>query len=1122
MEHPHSLYRWSILIMENKAKIMTGVKQQHSWILGTLLLLIGTLLPAQADPQNQSSASNTGQYYLIAYQNVEGSIAATSQDQNVVYLRWDALEGRLPDDAVMLRLTRDGVTLLERETGDIMTVAQIDALYQGATQQRRLLETLKSLKQQAVASGQDFALNDFAAQIRQRIDRSNPGTFNALWSYLASRNDINIARARYRAFIDRPGNGVFDYELLAIDASGASARLGLVRIDTSQPQALLGAQSFKQVEQGQCDLPELGKDHYTVALSWQAPGATNNPTDQFAAQIYISGYDLYRSSANLSALQTTAPLRNIATEAAQASFDNNGVAQMAGLEKVNDVLLTVNSDGDNGAEWIETRDQLQAAGLQPGDRRAYYLVARDFTGNYGPTQATIVSVANKIRPPAPWELRDFIDQSGVLNTTSSPALMLSWDKVNVANYINAYRSSRQFCNEAEAASTGTLKFVARGEDCQIDAQRSVHLDVASYKVYRFDNFEQAQSFKDSDGDGVGDAIERALAAGTQCDALIKPADTSLNREIGATLSEITLPDSAQQVIRMQDKTPADTANLDNVFWYRVASVASDGRLSLLSAPQRGLVPDRELPPKPVVKVTRPAKVADGGCEVVVDSPTGPWFFDEQVDDKSFQIACENKTIFNNVFDNQVKTSSSKLCGEIRQRCGTNKGAPVTLTYSAPGKGIASCVVRISTDLGVENEDFEFCNQGQGRLVPTYREEQVEVTPGEVVSDGLIITIEEPASDTCVSLFEIIDGVDTRVKTSCNDPSNPDLITYPVDSGFFCGYAIAQDGNNNVSAVQMLPCFSVLLDNNLPLSSPQPVALIVQDDKADFRWRLPTGPVASVLVKLQQKSGDGNGQRDILSFAVAGESFGQVMSGDAPIPPLGSDSDEWCVSFRAIAIHAEGSQSRTSAWSTPHCITRSNNTSTDSFLPWPSVSGAASGRALKAQLHEFVVDPNTQQLQQLLAIDIAPLSASQLDLLDNHCTLSQQDLQQHFQIVECSPLGKTIALSQLAEVNNFLVYRQSRRNGIVSDEWIQVSPLIDYIHWDVNVRPNPKTPTFTRILNDPYIKLRQTGGGATSFSFIDQYPYFTGVDYRYQIIYFAPDQRIVNRRQSDWVSVEAVQ
>ena len=190
-----------------------------------------------------------------------------------------------------------------------------------------------------------------------------------------------------------------------------------------------------------------------------------------------------------------------------------------------------------GPKWLEARDHLIRAGLKPGDRRAYYLVPRDFTGDYGPTVGAVVEIPLMTRPPAPWNLRSFADETSSSINGPADALTFTWDEVNLDNYVKMYKGTRLFCNLVEARSTGVLEYVANGQSCESGNRIALRVGVPNYRIYRFTDFDVAGRFKDSDGDGVEnsaetpdidgdgriDAFERS--AGLQCDSNAQPPGT---------------------------------------------------------------------------------------------------------------------------------------------------------------------------------------------------------------------------------------------------------------------------------------------------------------------------------------------------------------------------------------------------------------------------------------------------------------------------------------------------------------------------------------------------------------------------------------------------------------------
>jgi hypothetical protein len=121
-------------------------------------------------------------------------------------------------------------------------------------------------------------------------------------------------------------------------------------------------------------------------------------------------------------------------------------------------------------------------------------------------------------------------------------------------------------------------------------------------------------------------------------------------------------------------------------------------------------------------------------------------------------------------------------------------------------------------------------------------------------------------------------------------------------------------------------------------------------------------------------------------------------------------------------------------------------------------------------------------------------------------------------------------AELAEYMNFMVYRQSRINSGPASDWVQVSPLIDYVHFDRefipgSVRGDDRGATVWT-LNDPYIKTVLQGPELAAW-FVDQYPFLVAADatgtqpfeWRYQVVYFDSEHRPVRWRGSDWFAAD---
>ena len=437
-----------------------------------------------------------------------------------------------------------------------------------------------------------------------------------------------------------------------------------------------------------------------------------------------------------------------------------------------------------------------------------------------------------------------------------------------------------------------------------------------------------------------------------------------------------------------------------------------------------------------------------------------------------------------------------------------------LTYPSE-KGVSpyTCRVNIPNDLPPEDGDFEFCSQGRGRLVPTYTSDYVEVGTGAVLADAPILRVEETDPDGCVTLYENIDGEFTKVKTSCNYPEDIDAIEYVVESGFFCGYAVQQDSNNNISAAQVTPCVEVLPDAPKAPATPQPVDFDLDATRVEFSWRLPIEPVAVTLVRLDHRLGDGSLEREIISVPSPGSGSGDVVRHGLDVPALIGARDEWCISFRAIGPNPVDGQSLESDWSPERCEERRDDgTALPSYLPWPDVAAAPQGPGLRLG----VLPPDN-----VIYVDVAFIPQADVQTLLRNCFFPvppDLDNLPAFPRILCKNPGKVIADAIMSQALDFIVYRQSRRADGTTGDWIQVSPLIEFAHWDGPVYDSKRG--FTRELNDPYLQFRPFTPGDNDLqtvAFVDRYPYILDTEYRYQFIYFSNDHRIESWRATDWIT-----
>ncbi len=1129
----------------------------RKFILIALLIMPSVILGAES------------QFYFVGKTVVSNDPAPNARH---VYLRWDVVEGQLPADVVAFRLIRNGEKLLgEWRTNAVMDPAAIADLYRGADHQRRKLETITRLNELASDQGLAFSASQFSKTLYELIDPASDATYNPLWAFLGSRTDFNIARARYHGWIDTApvaddGSNFAKYELLGVNASDVTVRLGYVEIDPTIQQQSIAASGFKQIRisDWRCDLPEGSKDQFTVMLDWNSPGA-KVISDRVAAQSYISGFDLYRSTKNLAPVDNVAPVLDIAALAAAASNDSRGRPQIADLEKVN-VPLIIDSGAPStdpewlearqyhierlGGEdqlpaiprqnipvegkWLEARDQLMRAGLKPGDRRAYYLVPRDFTGNYGPTVATVVEVPLMTRPPAPWNLRAFADQTSSALNLGADALTFTWDEVNLDNYIKMYQGTRLFCNTVEARTSGVLEYVPIGGSCATTPHNAIRLDVRDYRIYRFENFDIAGRFKDSDGDGVEDSHETPdfdnngrvdafeRSAGLQCDTNQQPAGSDPFNYLvysstggSVALGRPSLIDpSAPAIARMRDTVPA--GNKDTVYWYRIVSEATTpfpfGRLSFMSAPQRGLFPDRTPPPEPIVEVTKPGDNILG-CEVIGD-PDAPWSFDENVSDPkdTFSLSC-SAGAYRAADVAKAAKSGEGACPQIVSDCGAAQ--PVFIQFPASDRtGGKACTQPVP-------DGISFCESGGVRVQPAY--EQFDAEAGDLVAGGARVTVRPPNNKTCIALYENIEGTATRIGSTCDIGG----LSYIPRPGLFCGYAVATDENNNISTTVQFPCTITPSQPKAP-SPPQILTLDVDNALARFTIRLPAEQVAMTLARLDHDGGSGDSTRVIESIPVIDNEAGESISGTISVEALQVTKDTFCLSVLAVGQDDGTGNASHSDWSSARCFTRTaTGEDVPKYLPWPAVQGATEGDPLEAALVT-----NYHNYNPFLAFKLGEST----DLVQDGTQLTdcfvqppvpEPPIRQDNYPYHCFDDGHVRFQSFMESELRFILYRQRRVMGGVASNWVQVSPLIDYVHFDRQLLDLNLDSGLVTLwtLNDPYVKAALDVEDPTILDvwFVDQYPFQSSVDsanvqlyeWRYQAVYFDAEHRPVKWRVSDW-------
>ena len=1074
----------------------------RQWLTVLILVLMSTSVWADSP------------FYFIAKQAPEGAMSAQGQDQKRVYLRWDLVEGNLPEDIAYFSLYRGDERLKTFPARGVMSAAQITALYQAPSEQQRLLETLGQLQEEALLEGLGAGFN--ASQFGQILhDRLNDQPF---WGHLASRMDFNLAIARYRGWHDQPEEpGTYLYELRAHNGEGESRRVGLAEVNTLETQQILAPEQFFQIEQAFCDRPDF-RDHYSVALNWAEPGA-DNAADRLANQLFISGYNLYRSRDNVD----DAPPRDLASEAAQRPHDERGRVIFDDLERVNDTLLTITPDDDPMVpEWLETQDDLMTAGLKPGDRRAYYLVPRTLAGHYGPTVETLVVVRDMARPPAPWDVRPYLDEA-------NQRVELTFDAIGLNSYRAAFGRERRFCNLNTAQDDGFLEFVTSDEDCATDVRRRVQLEVKEYLVYRFDTYHEAARFQDSDGDGYADHLERPL--GTQC----QPVEPFGGQRIEVEEQRVSLQGGDQIVLL--DEMPAKEKG--EVFWYRLASRSKTDRLSLLSEPVRVNFPDRTMPEPPLVEVTQPER---GLCGCTVGGQFGKddWqFLSYMPSAGTLTFQCSKDGFTTNEYpatQAMIGDNDAQLCAnpdkDFFYNCGSDS---VRTFFYREGETEVSC------SLPADGNTPGMCGQGTVGVTPQYCE-QDKAAPEGVVVGPLTIRVTPVNPEHCVTLNQQVSGTTSAVLTSCG--STESELVFEHSFGEFCGFAVTRDANNNVSTTTQIGCRYVPgQSEQVRLAPPQPISMTPISNRMDLEWAASTQAQSSVEIELSRLSPDGLApiveRLPVVELSGGGDQLTQL-----DIPEREADEEEWCVRMRSFGPSAIVGEPRYSNWSASLCDTRLANPADPppQWLPWPTVSepeqgptltvrdgqsvyvirGAGGGsqvpvaNGLYIPLGEFTLNNEYDCLQFVYTYDV-------VNYEDEDLVVPQR--MDYLADVLCRPSAYAQYNGVLSEHRDFMVYRQARSPGGEVSDFVQVSPMIDYVHWLTGYFPPTAMDNFgghwVHWLRDPYIWTiaSEHRPERLRVAFYDRAGLKSGYDYRYQFVYFDSEKRIRSWRSSDWFAYQ---
>ncbi len=1028
-------------------------------LLGTLALVWGAGGRARAD-------SGSDQLYFVGMTQVAGSISSAGSASKRVYLRWDVTEGELPADLASFKILRNGVEVASVAASYVATAIEIQGFYDPPNQRRRRNEIVRWLNDEAAASdppAPEVTILTFGQVLHDKLDPP-AGEPDLLWTQLGSRVDFNIARARGHAYIDTaPPAGTVTYELKGVRMDASEHRLGLVAVDTSAVQTITAAGGFEQVQLSRCDLPGRFRDHGVVALDWDLVPPAMSAADRHVTSLMVAGYDLYRTTANV----VTVPARDIRAEALAASHDANGNVTLLGLEKVNDQPIVISGRGQTESsdaihtppfsQFVETLAELAARGVKPGDTRAYYLVARDFTGNYGDTASLLVQVPDLIAPPAPWNV-------STDRNTAGASFALTWPRVDVASYQADFSGQRTYCNLGTAVAERELRYAPEGSTCgaggQVQGQVTVELDVEEYLVYRFDLWQDgadtapkvpgAATFKDSDGDGYGDADERGADAsdvGTACDPSMHPSSGATSHLVGTVsdTSAIPLP-TGRKIIRFVDNTPYQSRG--EVFWYRIATRGTNGNLSALSEPIRALFPDRDKPDRalldgvgfsgdldcpPNLFRARVQSAPNLGLPFAIDSTAG-------ASAATFRIGCatgptEFVVPVQNFGGVRGASLPASACKRLRVEC------PAAVVFQFQGGGATPLAPPRSyptvtatdcrPDVGMRN--VELINDC---IAPT----SIEIGWAEVVPGPVLLNVPRPE---CISIYRESPTGPHRLRTVCAEDW-PVLLDLPNIGGESICLSLAIHSENSVlSTRERLPCYRTQV---AAPPAPQPLEIDFVIGTADGEtadatasWLPPEQPSVGTIVEWYEK---GQGDHSTLFAPHAGHRPEDgAVTADISLSPWSTAAawqEEWCFRARTVGLAVPGEEGEVlSPWSPELCAVRA--ATQPAYLPWPKIPEPPQG----ADLIAFYMGHAEDRLPGILLGSYLNPSCASLSLpaCNQGAGLCLGDSIDEPLTTSC-PLCPWLHRALGGELG-FVVYRQSRLGpGDTGSEFSQVSPLID--------------------------------------------------------------------------------
>ena len=865
--------------------------------------------------------SKDRQFYFIGKYDRLGSISQDGKDKNGIYLRWDLIEGEFPSDIKKISLMRvDGesnTTLLHVDAKGTMNPTEISNIFQQYGSERQLFEVVDF-----ISNSDDAICNDAnIANIGTKIEACFSNNY---WSFLASRVNFGVAEARYRAYLDTTydkSKNFVEYYLL-----GETGQQKMVLGHTIVKMAksfLPKAKEFKQIIESKCNDNRYALNDYRIGLSWENGGV--NSTESFANSLMVSGYDLYYSLKSVNQLPKNFTKLEIADLAKNVVHNDKGEVNLAkfGLGKANDTLITLGSQKATVGKpiYIESMKDLKQRGFKPGEERYYFLVAKDFTGNYGKTVALKVTIPDLLPPPTPINPRVIED-----NGRST----LIWNSVTLKSYADYYEDSLKVCNRKNITKDSRVQFVNSDEVCQEGKGIMVNFNVDKYYVYRFDNAHDASEFEDLDLDGYNDFDESDKE---KCSSL-----TPLKK----TNYRVAIVDNNGPTIKFHD----ETIHQGQEYWYKIVSVTSSKISSPMTAPIRAFIPKREMLTTPVFTVKHNVFSIDlvNNNEAELNNLAE----DLTKEASKVQIVYENQT-----FEYVIQNNRVSIDQILKDKLFQHNDSKVKVTFLTANNivvvgGYFDFSLIFNFERETEYGDDKNSKKLLGYRIISVKKRVVLKVKKEILKDGgstqgecVEIHFDEAYynshlkdKDICIQFTKVIGSSRYKDGKKCNIQRVEDLCTKNgnvgrVDEGV---QTEDDDGSNSIPVyIHFFPNYGAIPKPNVP--SLISLEMNKEDKKAVIKLRPQIEKVTGTMLYLYNKDGNISktkivphiGQNDPL------KTIEDTITGIDRIV----ENDTWCLKAKTIGLGGKMSD-----WSAVICqdiLPEEDIVVKEDLLAWPKIS-----------------------------------------------------------------------------------------------------------------------------------------------------------------------------------------